>query len=672
MRRATAATRPATAHLEEERALLRVGLDLLGHAVARPADLDGLARVHLLHARERQHRVVARLARQPARHVLLVALALRVREVVALVVVQREAELALVAAQVVAQQVRVLGDVRRLQRQLPQPLAPVDALLLRIRDAARAGLGPKIAIHGRPAPARTGEGTERRAGSAIHWPPQSLMAAVDALGVDVTARSPDPYVQLSFSTAAANPAVGAHAHNSRLLRVGANFVNTVVGAGIVGLPHTLKRSGFGLGLGMMLLACCLTHYSLTLLVRLSVELRVTTYEQVCFAAFGRPGYVLVCAALLVFDFGACLSYLLIMADAAARAAAQLWPGLGAHDGAARQYVLLGLAPLLLLLCLQRDLSALERWSALSVLLCVLLAAFVGWQYLALDGSLAGGQAGAPLSLASAGFGSAFGTVAFSFVNNDTALLLFATLRKPTQRRWALLSAGSLALALLICASFAVLGYLTFRENVSDNLLNDYPSDTASALGMRLLYALSMATTYAVLPSPPARAPSPPRLTRARAAPYRCAAQLPDHLLRRAARVQRAALRGLGRARERAGQPTRAPRRPHPRHLRARVRPGAGWRAAGPGHVSHGRLRGRPHRLRPAARALAALQRLGLLAAALAQPRRALRLGARARPGDGRAALWRRDGGARARADDRVRYRAGALPELLLSPRLPCI
>lgn len=353
------------------------------------------------------------------------------------------------------------------------------------------------------------------------------MAAVDALGVDVTARSPDPYVQLSFSTAAANPAVGAHAHNSRLLRVGANFVNTVVGAGIVGLPHTLKRSGFGLGLGMMLLACCLTHYSLTLLVRLSVELRVTTYEQVCFAAFGRPGYVLVCAALLVFDFGACLSYLLIMADAAARAAAQLWPGLGAHDGAARQYVLLGLAPLLLLLCLQRDLSALERWSALSVLLCVLLAAFVGWQYLALDGSLAGGQAGAPLSLASAGFGSAFGTVAFSFVNNDTALLLFATLRKPTQRRWALLSAGSLALALLICASFAVLGYLTFRENVSDNLLNDYPSDTASALGMRLLYALSMATTYAVLPSPPARALAPaPDLRARRAVPLRCTASRP--------------------------------------------------------------------------------------------------------------------------------------------------
>lgn len=53
---------------------------------------------------------------------------LGVRQVVALVVVQREAQAALVLAQVVAHEVRVPRQVDRLQRQPPQPLPPVDGL----------------------------------------------------------------------------------------------------------------------------------------------------------------------------------------------------------------------------------------------------------------------------------------------------------------------------------------------------------------------------------------------------------------------------------------------------------------------------------------------------------------------------------------------------------------
>lgn len=53
---------------------------------------------------------------------------LRVRQVVALVVVQREAQAALILAEVVAHEVRVLRQVDGLQRQPPQPLPPVDRL----------------------------------------------------------------------------------------------------------------------------------------------------------------------------------------------------------------------------------------------------------------------------------------------------------------------------------------------------------------------------------------------------------------------------------------------------------------------------------------------------------------------------------------------------------------
>jgi hypothetical protein len=58
------------------------------------------------------------------------AMHLGVRKVVALVVVQREAQAALVLAEVVAHEVRVLRQVDGLQRQPPQPLPPVNCLCL--------------------------------------------------------------------------------------------------------------------------------------------------------------------------------------------------------------------------------------------------------------------------------------------------------------------------------------------------------------------------------------------------------------------------------------------------------------------------------------------------------------------------------------------------------------
>jgi hypothetical protein len=93
--------------------------------------------------------------------------------------------------------------------------------------------------------------------------------------------------------------------------------------------------------------------------------------------------------------------------------------LGAYDGPVREWALLATAPLLFALCAQRDLSALERWSATSVLLCVLLAAFVAFEFVATDGALAGAQHGTPLPLVRPGVVQAFGTIAFAFVNNDT-------------------------------------------------------------------------------------------------------------------------------------------------------------------------------------------------------------------------------------------------------------
>ena len=96
--------------------------------------------------RARRAQLPRRLApeRRALRELLLVALALRVREVRRLRAVHRAAQAALVRPEVVAHEVRVARQVDALQRQLPQPLPPVQRLHLVARHPAPARPAPVL------------------------------------------------------------------------------------------------------------------------------------------------------------------------------------------------------------------------------------------------------------------------------------------------------------------------------------------------------------------------------------------------------------------------------------------------------------------------------------------------------------------------------------------------
>ncbi|KAG8468665.1 hypothetical protein KFE25_013748 [Diacronema lutheri] len=289
--------------------------------------------------------------------------------------------------------------------------------------------------------------------------------------------------------------MGLSPPGSPIWRVVGNFTNTIVGAGIVGLPYALHRAGFWCALGQMCGAALMTYYSLKLMVRAGLQLQVSTYEHMCQRSLGRPGFYLATSSLCLFDLGASVSFLIIYADAATRTAVHVLPVLGDEHGAARELVLCASAVPLLALVMHRDLSALESWSSLSVCLVLVLTAFVVAQLFAMGGAAAGADAGAPLRAFGGEALATFGTISFAFVNNDTAFLLYNTIAEPSPRRWSTLSSIGLALALFTCGVFASCGYLTFRGNISDNILNDYADDTPGILPIRAAYALAMLLTF---------------------------------------------------------------------------------------------------------------------------------------------------------------------------------
>ena len=322
----------------------------------------------------------------------------------------------------------------------------------------------------------------------------------------------------SVNTCLAEVKVRGPEGRSSILEASANFVNIVVGAGIVGLPYVLVQAGFWTALVELIMCCVLTHYSVRMLIDVGIAQRIYSYEDLCEHALGRAGKVIVSFALLAFDYGAMLSYEIILADASSAVAYELW---GYRDGGQPYWVrptcLVVLSTLLILpSCLYRDMSHLEKLSAVSIFTVVVITAIVLWKYVANepryaaeritalwptkninvnDNAVAALRRQHTASVVGPNVFKSFSIIAFSFVCHDSAFMIFNTLRHPTSARWGAVSALSLSSALVVCCLLAVPGYLTFGAKTEANLLNNYDISDGVVIFMRCIYVLTMAFTY---------------------------------------------------------------------------------------------------------------------------------------------------------------------------------
>jgi len=290
-------------------------------------------------------------------------------------------------------------------------------------------------------------------------------------------------------------AASQHSGQSSRYNVSINFINTVVGAGIVGLPYVFRISGFYMALVLMVSGCLLTDYSVRLLVRTGMTHNRCNYEDLCHLALGRAGRAAVSLTMLVFDFGAMLSYLIIRGDAGTNVMAH---ATGWHNGdALRRATIAALACCTVLpLCMFRDVSKLENASLFSEITVFLVIIIVAYEIF--HRGLPEEQGELVFVESPHGVFTAFGIVAFAFVCHDSAFLLNNTLRdNKNPQRWASVTHVSLGCALLTCLLLAVPGYLTFRGSTCSNLLNNYDAGSIPIIIMRSVYVLTMASTYPI-------------------------------------------------------------------------------------------------------------------------------------------------------------------------------
>ncbi|XP_028991697.1 putative sodium-coupled neutral amino acid transporter 11 isoform X2 [Betta splendens] len=281
---------------------------------------------------------------------------------------------------------------------------------------------------------------------------------------------------------------------SSMIYASFNFINSIIGSGIIGLPYALNQAGLPLGLVLLIVVGFITDYSIILLIKGGNVSGTSSYQSLVRSTFGFPGFLVLSALQFLYPFIAMISYNITIGDTLTKVFQRI-PGVGPdHILAERHFViLLCTLALTLPLSLHRNIEKLGKVSFLSMVLtltivvvAIIRAASLGPQILPTENAWVFAKWNAI---------QAVGVMSFAFICHHNSFLIYSSLDRPTLAHWSRVTHGSVGSALVISAAFAVAGYTTFTGYTQGDIFENYcKSDNLATFG-RFCFGLSIITTF---------------------------------------------------------------------------------------------------------------------------------------------------------------------------------
>ncbi|XP_050091910.1 putative sodium-coupled neutral amino acid transporter 11 [Anopheles aquasalis] len=284
---------------------------------------------------------------------------------------------------------------------------------------------------------------------------------------------------------------------SSLPQASFNYINSIVGSGVIGIPYALHRAGFGLGLFLLVIVAVITDYSLILMVRCGHLSGRFSYPGVMEAAYGKAGYYLLSLLQFMYPFLAMISYNVVVGDTLSKVLVRLVPSWGSSMGAVRFGVVLVVTIFVVIpLCLYKNVSRLAKASFLSLACVVLILLAVVYRL------LSGDYAVVPDTPESWRFAHtdlipAVGIMAFAFMCHHNTFLVYQSMQDATMERWEKVTHISVGFAWLVAALFGIAGYCTFRALSQGDLLENYCWDDDLMNFARVLFSISILLTFPI-------------------------------------------------------------------------------------------------------------------------------------------------------------------------------
>ncbi|KAJ3528337.1 hypothetical protein NM688_g8013 [Phlebia brevispora] len=228
----------------------------------------------------------------------------------------------------------------------------------------------------------------------------------------------------------------------------ANMANSILGAGIIGLPYAVRQAGGR-----------------------------TSYIEIMHHCFGSSGRAAVSFFQFAFAFGGMCAFGIIIGDTIPHVIRSVFPNLYMIPVLSwftkRQFVIAFCTLCVSYpLSLYRDISKLSRASGLALIGMVIIVTSVLVESPQVTPELKGDPS-KRFTVIGPGVFQAIGVISFAFVCHHNSLLIYGSLRTPTLDRFAKVTHISTAMSLVACCTLAISGYLVFTDKTQGNILNNF-------------------------------------------------------------------------------------------------------------------------------------------------------------------------------------------------------
>ncbi|KAL1095981.1 hypothetical protein V6Z11_D06G193100 [Gossypium hirsutum] len=293
-----------------------------------------------------------------------------------------------------------------------------------------------------------------------------------------------------------------------------NICTTMVGAGIMSIPATVKVLGIIPGFAVMFMIAVLVDITVEFLLRYTQSGKSTTYAGLMAESFGSLGSLAVQICVMVTNLGCLIIYLIIIGDVLCGnesggtlqlGVLQEWFGIQWWNS--RAYVILFVVLFVMLpLVFLPHMNSLRHSSAISILLAVVfiaissaMAIYAFWKGKTQNMRLL------PDFANQVSIFDLFTTVpvlvtGFGFHVNIHPIR--SELSRPSDMSYAVRI--SLAISIAIYFSIGFFGYMLFGESIMSDILVNFDQNSDSAIGqlvnntVRLSYAMHLALVFPVI------------------------------------------------------------------------------------------------------------------------------------------------------------------------------
>ncbi|KAA1085617.1 hypothetical protein PGT21_012885 [Puccinia graminis f. sp. tritici] len=278
----------------------------------------------------------------------------------------------------------------------------------------------------------------------------------------------------------------------------ANMANSILGAGIIGLPYALRNAGFLTGTVMVIVLGIVTDWSIRLIALNSKMTGQRSYIGILEQCFGFPGKAAVSFFQFIFAFGGMCAFGVIVGDTIPPVLSTLFPFVPKSQWFSflfsRSFVITFFTITVSYpLSLYRDIGKLSKASAMALMSMVMIVFSVALGGPSVDPKLKGNPS-ARWTFIQPGIVEAIGVISFAFVCHHNSLLIYGSLRTPTLDRFAQVTHVSTALSVFACLVMSFSGFLTFTDRTEANILNNFPRDDLVINIARVCFGLNMFTT----------------------------------------------------------------------------------------------------------------------------------------------------------------------------------